>query len=58
MFSNLTLGLNVRPVENLTIRPEVRWDWQDRDNRSDTPAFDDGSDKNQFVVACDFGLTF
>lgn len=58
VFSNLTLGLNVRPVENLTIRPEVRWDWQDRDNSSDTPAFDDGSDNNQFLVACDFVLTF
>ena len=58
VFSNLTLGLNVRPAENLTIRPEVRWDWQDRDNNSDISAFDDGSDNNQFLVACDFVLTF
>jgi ATP/ADP translocase len=58
VFSNLTLGLNLRPFEHLTIRPEVRWDWQDRDNGLDTSAFDDGSDNNQFLVACDFVLTF
>jgi hypothetical protein len=58
VFSNLTLGLNLRPLEHLTIRPEVRWDWQDLDNGLDTSAFDDGSDNNQFLVACDFVLTF
>jgi hypothetical protein len=58
VFSNLTFGLNVRSTERLTIRPEVRWDWQNLDNSSDTPAFDDGSDNNQFLVACDFVVTF
>ncbi|MGL6225657.1 MAG: outer membrane beta-barrel protein [Thermoguttaceae bacterium] len=28
-YYNLTLGLNWRPTDHLTLRPEIRWDWSD-----------------------------
>lgn len=49
-FYNITAGLNWTPNVNLTLRPEVRWDWFDGSNAIDEPF--DGHD-NQFTVGMD-----
>jgi Putative beta-barrel porin-2, OmpL-like. bbp2 len=53
-YSEITLGLNYKPYENLRIRPEVRWDWAD----FSSGVFDDFSDNNQFTASVDVVLTF
>ena len=60
-FTELTMGLNWKPKSNLTVRPEIRWDWYDGPANPNPPypyPFDDGTSKNQFTAACDFVLTF
>ena len=57
-YTNLTLGFNYRPAECLVLRPEIRWDWQDRDQSDATPAFDSGSSTRQFLVSVDAVLSF
>jgi hypothetical protein len=52
-YFNLTLGLNWHPLEHVRVRPEIRWDWQDRDSELDVPAFDDGTSTNQWLFGCD-----
>jgi hypothetical protein len=54
IFSEVTLGLNYKPYENLRIRPEVRWDWADFSGG----VFDDFSDNHQFTASIDVVLTF
>ncbi|MGI9473617.1 MAG: outer membrane beta-barrel protein [Rubripirellula sp.] len=58
VYTNLTLGMKIQPSDRFFLRPEIRWDWQDRDNKADTPAFDDGTSSRQFLFACDAVLTF
>jgi hypothetical protein len=58
LYTNLTLGMNVALTDCIKVRPEVRWDWQDRDNPADTPAFDNGTSTNQFLFAFDVIATF
>ena len=58
-YFNYTFGLNWRPMPNMVVRPELRWDWSDV-----TPPFglngvyDDFSDKNQFTLGMDVILSF
>lgn len=55
----LSLGANYRPTSCFTIRPELRWDWQDADaNAGTTRAFSDFTERDQFLMAVDFILTF
>jgi hypothetical protein len=49
-YYNLTLGLNWSPSSNLTVRPEMRWDWSDD---STVAPFDDGMKDSQFLAAFD-----
>ena len=59
-FYEATLGLNWQPCRNLTVRPEVRWDWFDGQGRP----FDSrdggttGTDSNQFTGGLDAVLVF
>jgi hypothetical protein len=52
-FYNVTLGLNWHPLDHVRLRPEIRWDRQDRDSQLDVPAFDDGNSTNQWLFGCD-----
>ena len=61
-YQALTFGLNWKPHECLTIRPEVRYDWSNvsREN-SPTPTsgvYDDLSDDDQFTIGGDIILTY
>ncbi|MBN2476859.1 MAG: porin [Pirellulales bacterium] len=58
LYTNLTLGANYRWGTCVTIRPEVRWDWQDRDDPADPAAFDGGSSVSQFLLATDIVMRF
>lgn len=49
-----TLGLNWKPLQWLTLRPELRYDWADSAN----PAFNMGTKNNQFLVGADFVVQF
>lgn len=44
------LGLNWTPTTNLTVRPELRWDWFDGTGLP----YDDGTDDSQLMLAADF----
>lgn len=57
-YYGLSLGANVKPNANLTIRPEVRWDWQVRDSAAAPLAYDSGNRSNQFLVGVDLILRF
>jgi len=56
-FYDLTLTLNWKPRPNVIVKPELRWDWQQRNNE-DTPAFDDGQKTQQFLAAVEVVLRF
>jgi hypothetical protein len=58
VLTNLTMGLHMRPRDCLLIRPEIRWDWQDRDDPADTPAFNAGTSTNQFLFSTDVVIRF
>ncbi len=49
----LTAGLNIKPFDDVLIRPEVRWDWAD----GGTP-YDDSSSDDQFTFGIDVILSF
>ena len=49
-----TLGMNWTPGTNLTLRPEIRWDWF---NGIGTP-YADGQSNDQFTASFDAILTF
>ncbi|MEX2140923.1 MAG: porin [Pirellulales bacterium] len=53
-FWALTAGLNYKPTGNLTIRPELRYDWYDgRPNAAGHDPFDDGGKDHQWLAAFD-----
>lgn len=59
-YYEITLGLNWKPQANITIRPEVRWDWFDGqglpyDSRNGGLS---GTQSRQFTGGMDFILTF
>ncbi len=59
-YYSVSLGLNWRPYEDLTIRPEVRWDWSDAAFTTPTgeaAIFDDFNDQDQVTFAIDFIFT-
>ena len=53
-FYGVTSGLRWTPCSNLTVRPEVRWDWYDGVGLP----FDDGAKDDQFSAAVDAILLF
>ena len=55
----ITLGMNWRPHQCITVRPELRWDWSNVEPPL-TPdgMFDDFSDKNQFTLGTDVIVRF
>lgn len=58
-YFNFTVGLNWRPMKNMVVRPELRWDWSDVTPPFGlTGTFDDFSDKNQFTLGTDVILSF
>ncbi len=53
-FYEVTTGLNWTPTNNLTVRPELRWDWFDGTGLP----YDDGTKDNQFLATFDAILLF
>ncbi len=56
-FYALTAGLNWSPCDNLTVRPEARFDWYDPDSAGPLP-FDDGRADRLVTGAIDFILRY
>ncbi len=56
-YTALTVGLNLKPYENLLLRPELRWDWADGGSLTAGP-FDDLSDNTSFTIGMDAILFF
>lgn len=57
-FYEITAGLNWKPTERFVVRPEVRWDWFEPNAGVTTHPFDSGDSNNQFLLGCDFILTW
>jgi hypothetical protein len=58
-FYEVSLGLNWHPHANVTLRPEVRWDWYEGTrNLANQLPFDGGNKDNQFLTAMDLIVTF
>ncbi len=53
-YYDATLGLNWKPHPNLTVRPELRWDWFDG---SQLP-FDNGTEDDLFTFGVDAVFTY
>ncbi len=58
LYTNLTFGLNIRQGNCILWRPEIRWDWQNRDDPADLPAFRDGRSNHQFLFSLDMVVRF
>jgi len=61
----VTGGVNLRPNDNVTIRPEVRWDYSDLKGNGGVPggdpslrAFDDARHSSQVTAAVDVIISF
>lgn len=54
-YGALTFGLNIKPIKNLLIRPEVRFD---RALNGDTKPFNDYNDRNMFTAALALTYSF
>ena len=52
-FQAVTIGANWTPNDNLTVRPEVRWDWFGATAPGLTRPFDDGAKNSQFTIGID-----
>ena len=58
-FNQLTMGVNVKPKSNITLRPEIRWDWYDgTTNGAGVLPFGAGNSDDQFTFATDVMVTF
>ncbi len=57
-FWEVSAGLNWKPHANLTVRPEVRWDWYDGTAPGGVLPYDAGQRASQFLFGCDLVLTF
>ena len=53
-FYAVSAGLNWKPTANVTVRPELRWDWF----RGEGNPFNAGNSKDQFLFATDAIITF
>jgi hypothetical protein len=54
----VSLGANIKANEWAILRPEVRWDFQDRDDPFSPRQFDDGRRSNQLLAVVDLVLRF
>jgi hypothetical protein len=52
-FYAITAGLNWSPIPNITVRPEMRWDWFDPGVGVVARPFDDGTRGGMFTSAVD-----
>ncbi len=52
-FYEVTFGLNWTPTSNITVRPELRYDWYDSGNFATALPYNDGADADQFLAAFD-----
>ncbi|MDD4268651.1 MAG: outer membrane beta-barrel protein [Pirellulales bacterium] len=57
-FYAITFGLNYTPLDNLRLRPEVRWDFFDPIGESTPLPYDSGQRDRQFLFAIDVLYTF
>lgn len=57
-YYSFSMGLNINPTYNIRFRPELRWDWQSRQDNSARPAYNAGQDNHQFLLGCDMLLLF
>jgi hypothetical protein len=57
-FFEITAGLNWHPNANLTIRPELRYDWYNARVTGGPLPYDAGDRDNQFLFGCDLILTY
>jgi len=58
-YHAITSGLNYKPMDNLTIRPELRWDWFSGAGAPFDPnAAGAGQSNSLFTAGVDFVLTF
>ena len=57
-FYEITAGLNWTPHANVMVRPELRWDWYDASRPVDLLPFDAGDRGGQFLLGCDFIVTY
>jgi hypothetical protein len=53
-YYEATLGLNWKPHPNITVRPELRWDWFD----GTAFPYDDGTEKDLFTGGIDAIFTY
>ena len=54
----VSLGAQIRANAWMTLRPELRWDWQVKDNDLGPRAFDDGTKGQQFLAVVDFVIRY
>ena len=52
-YYNLTFGMNWQANPHLRIRPEIRYDYQARDDKSLPGSFDNGDSSHQWLFGCD-----
>jgi len=57
-FYEITAGLNWKPHANITVRPEVRWDWFDPRGSTSNHPYDSGDRNSQFLFGCDLIATY
>ncbi len=59
-YTQVSLGLNARFLDKLTLRPEIRWDWSDvaATGLGSSGVFDDFTRDNQLTLASDLIFTF
>ncbi len=57
-YYEFTVGLNWKPIPNLMIRPETRWDLSNVSAGAAGGPFDDSNHRDQFTFGIDFILTF
>jgi hypothetical protein len=57
-YNDLTLGLNWKPNNNVTVRSEVRWDWTANAAVAGTMPYGDGSSNSQFLWGNDVVIKF
>ena len=57
-YYEFTVGLNWKPHANLTIRPELRYDWYSGNYDSGAQPFNNGNSNDQFSGGFDCIFTF
>jgi hypothetical protein len=57
-YSALSLGMNYKPSANVTLRSEIRWDWDASSAPAGQLPFDAGTRNNQFLWGTDLIVRF